>query len=96
MLGHGLLSSGLWSRGAGTVVVTGRLVGAPANNVIAVALPAGPPLRVAVPANAQLSRLASAPVGSLGVGARVLVHGRPNADRSIAATSIFVLPPQTR
>ena len=81
---------GLWDARAGAVMISGRLTGLPADGVVTIALPAGPPLSMSVPSTAHLSRLVSMAVSSLAPGAHVLVRGTRNADDSFTATTIFV------
>jgi len=82
---------GLWGGRGTMVMIAGPLAAAPSGGAVTVALPAGPPLAVAVPSTAHISRTVSLPVSGLAVGTHVAVLGTPAAaGGGLTAVTIFV------
>jgi len=88
--GAGPSRGGLWSGRGNMVMIAGTLTGAATGGGVTVTMPAGPPLSVAVPSTARLSRLVSLPITGLTVGTHVAVMGTPAASGGITATTIYV------
>ncbi len=88
--------SGIWAGRGDTVVLVGRLAGAPAGQSIAVTVPAGSPVSVTVPSTARLSQIASVPASRLSPGTRVAVRGQPGANGTMTATVILIAGPASR
>jgi Domain of unknown function (DUF5666) len=105
--GRARMRTGLMSGPQGTVMLAGRVAGV-ANGAITVAMPAGAPISVSVPATARITRLVSPPLASLAPGTHVMVrteHPRraqqPGnttgaAQPPLTAAVIFIVPAGTR
>lgn len=72
------------------VMIAGVVTGNPTAGTLTVDTSTGQNTSVAVPANAQLSRMATVPASNLAAGARVMVQGTPNADGTVTASTVFV------
>jgi len=89
--------SGLWGGRGTMVMIDGPLAGTPSGGAVMVALPAGPPLAVAVPSTTRISRTVSLPVSGLAVGTHVAVVGTPAAaGGGLTAVTIYVPGAPTR
>jgi uncharacterized protein DUF5666 len=82
---------GVRDSNSGRVFVSGS-VASVSGTSLSVASTGGAATTVAVPASAKISRMTTAPRASLVAGARVSASGTLNADGSLSATSIMVLP----
>lgn len=88
---NGGMHSGLWGGRGSMVMIDGPLAGAPSGGTVTVALPAGPPLAVAVPSTTRITRTVSLPVSGLTAGTHVAVFGAPAAaGGTITAATIYV------
>lgn len=83
---HGGVRQGQGDR----VMIAGVVTGNPGAGTLTIDTSTGPSTSVAVPANAQLSRMATVPASNLATGARVMVRGTTNADGTVTASTIFV------
>jgi Domain of unknown function (DUF5666) len=79
------------TRNSGRMLVAGSVVSLN-GSVLSVAARDGTATTVAVPASARISRTTTAPWASLAAGAHVSAIGTLNADGSLAASTIMVLP----
>jgi len=82
---------GVRDTNSGRVFVSGS-VARVSGTSLSVASTGGAATTVAVPASAKISRMTTAPLTSLIAGAHVAASGTLNADGSLSAATIMVLP----
>lgn len=90
------MRGGIRSGRGDRVMIAGTVTGNPAAGNLTVDTSTGQSTSVAVPSNAQVSRMAAVPASSLTTGARVMVQGTPNADGSVKASTVFMVGQQAK